>query len=133
MENTNVNLTQSEDYGRHTDEHVSFRGQPIPEVFPKANFKEADSKQVIDKIVSMSDQERKSVTIESTHFENNRLANVKLSTGDIIPVETAIGLAESHMLNGYTTGATMRGGRTLRSVPDPKNKGVQGIYELPRF
>lgn len=112
---------------------VSFRGQPIPEVIPKSNFEEADSRVVIDKIISMSPDQRKSVTIESAHFDNYRLADVKLTTGDIVPVETAIALAESNMLNGYSTGATMRGGKTLRSKPDPNNSDVQGIYQLPRF
>lgn len=112
---------------------VSFRGQPIPEVVPKTNFQESDSKMVIDKITNMDPDQRKTVTIESAHFDKYRLADVKLTTGDIIPVETAIALAQNNMLSGYSTGATTHGGRTLRSKPDPKNNEVQGIYQLPRF
>ena len=112
---------------------ISFRGQPIPEVFPKSNFKESDSKMVIDKISNMDPEQRKTVTIESAHFDRYRLTDVKLTTGDIIPVETAIALAQNNMLSGYSTGVTVRGGRTLRSKPDPKNNNVQGIYQLPRF
>lgn len=127
-----MEFNQSENYGRHTDEHVSFRGNPIPEVSPKNNFQVADSSQVIQKIKNMSDSDRRSVTIDSVHFDRG-LSDVKLSTGDIVPVETAIALAENNMLNGYSTGATMRGGRILRSKPDPKNNNVKGIYQLPRF
>lgn len=128
-----MEIKQTENYGRHTDDKVSFRGEPIPEVVPKSNFTESDSNEVINKITSMNDEQRRQVTIESAHFNDHRLADVKLSTGDIIPVETAIALAENNMLNGYSTGATMRGGRTLRSKPDPKNNEVRGIYQLPRF
>lgn len=127
-----MELNQSADYGRHTDDHVSFRGNPIPEVIPKNNFEIADSSQVIQKINNMSDNDKRSVTIESVHFDRG-LSDVKLTTGDVVPVETAIALAENNMLAGYSTGATMRGGRILRSKPDPKNKDYKGIYSLPRF
>lgn len=113
---------------------VSFRGEPIPEVIKKESFRVADSKSVIDKIVSANDR---NVTIEAVNFSDNsyRLANVKLSTGDIVPIETAIALAENSFLKGYTTGSTMRGGKTLRSVPstDENNTEATGLYDLPRF
>lgn len=128
-----MEIKQAEDYGRHTDDKVSFRGEPIPDVLPKVQFKVSDSKEVISKISEMNDEQRSKVTIESAHFDKYRLTNVKLTTGDIVPVETAIALAENNMLKGYSTGATMRGGRTLRSKPDPKNNDTKGIYQLPRF
>ena len=117
-----------------SNEHISFRGNPIPEIFPKDNFQVADSSQVIQKINNMSDSERKSVTIDSVHFDRG-LSDVKLSTGDIVPVETAIALAENNMLAGYSTGSTMRGGRILRSKPSTNraNQEAKGIYDLPRF
>lgn len=113
-------------------DNISFRGQPIPDVKPKANFKYADSQQVIDKIKGMSPNELKNVTIDSVHFDDKGLDAVKLTTNDIVPVETAIALAKSNMLSGYSTGATMRGGRTLRAKPDPDNK-ILGVHELPTF
>lgn len=131
--NPDINIMQSDNYGRHTEDNVSFRGQPIPEVFPKVSFQVADSQMVIDKIVSMTEEERRNVTIDAVHFDRNRLTNVRLTTGDIIPVETAIGLAQSGLLYGYSTGSTTRGGKTLRSKPDPRNKNSVGIYQLPRF
>lgn len=113
----------------------SFRGQEIPEVIRKTKFEIADSNMVIKKIEELRSN-NESVTIEATNFDElNRLANVKLSTGDIIPVETAIALAQNHMLEGYTTGKTMRGGRVLRSVPSTERNNTEstGIYDLPRF
>lgn len=124
---------QSQDYGRHTDKHVSFRGEPIPQIKKSTNFQVADSKSVIDKISKMNAPQASNVTIDSVHFGKYNLEHVKLSTGDIVPVETAIALAENDMLKGYSTGATPRGGRTLRSKPDPRNSEVKGIYQLPRF
>lgn len=111
----------------------SFRGQEIPEIVKKTKFEVADSNEVIRKVMDLRSNNQ-SVTIEAANFDG-KLANVKLSTGDIIPVETAIALAENHMLKGYTTGATMRGGKTLRSVPstDENNTESASIYDLPRF
>lgn len=113
---------------------VSFRGEPIPEVIKREDFKVADSQSVIDKIVSSNNRD---VTIEAVNFSGGsyRLANVKLTTGDIVPIETAIALAQNNFLKGYTTGSTMRGGKTLRSVPstDKKNTEATGLYDLPRF
>lgn len=127
-----MEINQTENYGRHTDDHVSFRGNPIPEVIPKSNFQVVDSSQIMNKINDMSDSDRRSLTIDSVHFDRG-LSDIKLSTGDIVSVETAIALAENNMLVGYSTGATVRGGRVLRSKPDPKNNNVKGIYSLPRF
>lgn len=113
---------------------VSFRGEPIPEIVKRNNFQVADSESVINKIVSDNNRE---VTIEAVNFADDsyKLANVKLTTGDVVPVETAIALAQHNYLKGYTTGSTMRGGKTLRSVPstDDNNTDAKRIYALPRF
>ena len=116
-------VQQSDDYGRkiETDTEVSFRGKPIPEVIPKSNFTVSDSTEVINKITSMNDSQRKEVSIEAIHYGDGGISDVKLTTGDIVPIETAIALAGNHMLAGYSTGKTVRGGRVLRSKPDPKN------------
>ena len=112
----------------------SFRGEEIPEVIKKHNFQVADSNEVINKVMNMASNGRNDTTIEAVNFDG-QLANVKLSTGDVVPVETAIALADNHLLKGYTTGRTMRGGKTLRSVPstDENNTEYAGIYSLPRF
>lgn len=114
---------------------VSFRGKPIPEVTPKSNFQVADSKQVIDKISKMDRGQQKSVTIDAIHYGDRGISEVKLTTGDIVPIETAIALAENRMLNGYSTGATPYGGRTLRTKPDTsKNRNEwNSIHSLPKF
>lgn len=113
---------------------VSFRGEPIPEIVKRENFEIANSEAVINKIVSNNDRD---VTIEAVNFTDDayRLANVKLTTGDIVPIETAIALAQHNYLKGYTTGSTMRGGKTLRSVPstDDNNPDAKRLYALPRF
>lgn len=114
--------------------NVSFRGEPIPDIVRKENFKVADSQSVINKIVSSNDR---NVSIEAVNFSDGvfKIANVKLTTGDIVPIETAIALAQNKFLKGYTTGKTMRGGRTLRSKPstDENNVDAKGLYDLPRF
>lgn len=114
-------------------EEISFRGKPIPEVIPKNNYQVSDSKQVIEKIKNMSREEQKNVTLEGIHYGDWGISDVKLSTGDIVPIETAIALAENHMLSGYTTGATFKGGRTLRSLPDQSNSHVLRIHDLKQF
>jgi|GEM_PF-5530923 len=128
-------VQQSNDYGRkvETNTEVSFRGKPIPEVRPKSNFKVSDSNEVINKITSMNDNQRKDVSIEAVHYGDRGISDVKLTTGDIVPIETAIALAQNYMLAGYSTGKTVRGGRVLRSKPDPKNVEYSGIHSLPRF
>ena len=112
----------------------SFRGQDIPEITKRMSFEIADSNEVIRKVEDLRSRNQ-DVTINAANFEQGRLANVKLSTNDIVPVETAIALAQNNMLKGYTTGKTMRGGRVLRSVPstDENNTESTGIYNLPRF
>ncbi len=109
-------------------QNMSFRGNPIPEVFPKSEYTVADSQTIVDKINSMTEDQRQEVTIDAAYFEKYKITDVRLTTGDIISVETAIALASNNMLSGYSTGATMNGGRTLRSKPS-----YEGIYNLPRF
>lgn len=113
-----------------SQQEQSFRGYQIPQITDQTGFQVSDSRQVIEKIKNMPPEEQQEVTIEAVHFEGWRVSHVKLTTGDIVPVETAIALAKNNMLNGYTTGATMHGKRTLRSKPSTDGKG---IYELPRF
>ena len=136
MVNGAPSVQQSENYGRKVEtngQEVSFHGKPIPEVIPKVNFEVADSQSVINKVTSMDDEQRRNVTIDSVHYTGRGITEVKLNTGDIVPIETAIALAENHMLAGYSTGKTVRGGRTLRSKPDPKNENWKSIHELPHF
>ena len=87
------------------NQDTSFRGMPIPEVQPENNYQVADSKKVIDKIMSMSPEERKNVTLDSIHYQDKEISIVKLSTGDVVPVEAAIALAENKMLNGFRSQA----------------------------
>ena len=121
------------DFISKTNEHVSFRGEQIPDIVPKVNYEVSNSKQVIDKITSMPKDEQKSITLEGVHYDNQGISDVKLSTGDIVSIETAIALAENHMLKGYTTGATFRGGKTLRSLPDQSNDHVSRVHDLKQF
>jgi hypothetical protein len=137
VENVNGNKSvASDDYGRRIvtgSDDVSFLGNRIPEVIKHDKFKVADGNTVISKILNMPEEQRSQVTIKSANFDNWTLKHVELSTGDIVPVEVAIALAKNHMLMGYSTGKTVRGGMTLRSKPDPKNSKYKGIYDLPRF
>ena len=112
---------------------VSFRGNEIPEVSYKSNFEVSDSRRVIDKISSMSSSERNEVTINAVNYGDHGIANVQLTTGDIVPIETAIALAENHMLSGYSTGKTVHGGRTLRSKPSINDRDYPSIHSLPTF
>lgn len=116
-----------------SDLKVSFRGNPIPEVIPKAKYELSNSRSVIDSIINMTPEERRSVTLLGIHYGDYGIQDVKLSTGDIVPIETAIALAENHMLSGYTTGATFKGGKVLRSVPDQKNNTIKRLHDLPQF
>lgn len=111
----------------------SFRGQDIPEIIKQTRYEIADSNMVIKKVQDLKSNNQE-VTIDAAHFENG-IKDVKLSTGDIVPVETAIALAGNNLLRGYTTGKTMRGGKVLRSVPstDEDNTESKSIYDLPRF
>lgn len=108
----------------------SFRGEPIPDIgISDREVRCVDASQVVNKINDMTPEQRKSVTIEAAHFSNHRLSAVRISTGDIISVETAIALAGNNMLYGYSTGATMNGKRTIRSKPSAEHS----IYTLPKF
>lgn len=110
---------------------VSFRGINIPEIEFKPNFQVVDSKQILDKISKMDEKQQKNITLSAVHYVDRDLAAVKLSTGDIVPVEIAIALAENSMLAGYVTGTTRHGGKTLKASPG-KNSGTR-IRELPQF
>lgn len=114
-------------------EEKSFRGEPIPEIIPKTEFSVIDSKDIVNKISNMSLEEQKSLTLDGVHYDNRGISDVKLTNGDVISIETAIALAENHMLNGYTTGATFHGGRILRSLPDQSNSHVSRIHDLKQF
>ena len=115
------------------NQEVSFRGIPIPQVTKKQDYQVANSQQVIDKITSMSPADQKKVTIDSIHYQDKGISAVKLSTGDIVPVETAIALAENALLNGYRAGRNARGDRTLRAVPNYDGEGKNSIHQLPQF
>lgn len=115
------------------NKEISFRGIPVPEIAPKQNYQVADSKQVIDKISKMSKDQLKNVTVSGIHYNNKNISDVKLSTGEIVPIETAIALAENQMLSGYSAGSTMHGGRFLRTKPSPDNDGNKSIHDLPQF
>ena len=114
-------------------QETSFRGIPIPEIEKKHDYKVADSQKVIDKIMAMSPEEQKTVTLESLHYEDKEITEVKLSTGDIIPVEAAIALAESKLLNGFRAGRNASGDRTLRATPNYAGKEKNSIHKLPVF
>lgn len=132
---SNSSVIQNFTYSTHklNSVPVSFRGNPIPEVIPKSHYELSNSRSVIDSIANMTPDERKNVTLSGIHYGDYGIQDVKLSTGDIVPIETAIALAESHMLSGYTTGATFKGGKILRSVPDQKSTNVKRLHDLPQF
>ena len=115
------------------NKEISFRGMPVPEVTPKQSYQVVDGKQVIDKISKMSKEQLKNVTVSGIHYDNKNISDVKLSTGEIISLETAIALEENQMLSGYSAGSTMHGGRFLRTKPSPANVGVKSIHDLPQF
>lgn len=112
---------------------TSFRGKAIPEVVMKSDYQLADDKQVIDKITNMTKEQRNNLKIEAVHYEDHRVAEIKLSTGDVIPVETAIALTDNHLINGYTTGNTYYGGKTLRCKPSTSDEAKIRIRDLPKF
>ena len=98
---------------------ISFRGKPIPIVMIKHDVTVKDSDEIVSKLMSMSEIERQNFTIDSVRFDDtNQLDLVMYNNGDVSTVETAIALAENEMINGYTTGMTRNGGRTLRSKPN---------------
>lgn len=112
---------------------MSFRGIPIPQVTKKQTYQVADSQKVIDKITSMNPSEQKNITIESIHYQDDEISQVKLSTGDIVEVEAAIALADNALLKGYRAGRNARGDRTLRALPNYNGEGRNSIHNLPRF
>ena len=112
---------------------ISFRGIPIPEINIKPTYQVANSEQVLDKISKMTTEQRRNVTVSGIHYEHKNIADVKLSTGDIVPVEAAIALAENEMLTGYSSGSTMHGGRFLRTKPSPDDDKGKSIHDLPQF
>lgn len=115
------------------NQETSFRGMPIPEVEVKKDYQIADSKKVIDKIMAMSPEEQRNVTLESIHYQDKEISEVKLSTGDIVPVEAAIALAEKEMLNGFRAGRNAKGKRTLRAAPNFRSNEKNSIHKLPVF
>lgn len=118
----------------NTNRELSFRGVPVPEITMKPNYQIADGKQVIDKISKMSKDQLKNVTVSGIHYDNKNISDVKLSTGEIVSIETAIALAENSLLQGYSAGSTMHGGRFLRTKPGPKDEGNnKSIHDLPQF
>ena len=112
---------------------TSFRGMPIPEVTKKISYQVADSQKVIDKIIAMPPEEQKKITLDSIHYQDKEISEVKLSTGDIITVEAAIALAENALLNGFRAGRNARGDKTLRAVPNYDGKERNSIHNLPKF
>lgn len=112
---------------------TSFRGMPIPEIAKKEDFKLADSQQVIDKILSLKPEDQKNVTINAIHYDDKGITAVKLSTGDVVAIETAIALAENALLYGYRAGRNAKGDRTLRSMPNYDGEGKNSIHDLPQF
>lgn len=114
-------------------QETSFRGMPIPEVMKKKDYQVADSQKVIDKIVAMSPEEQKKVTLASIHYQDKDISAVKLSTGDVISIEAAIALAENALLSGFRAGRNARGDKTLRAMPNYDGKGKNSIHNLPQF
>ena len=112
---------------------LSFRGIAIPEIISKPSYQLADSKQVIDKVSKMTKEQKSELRIDAVHYDDHKLAEVKLSTGDIIPVETAIALVDNNLIDGYSTGATFYGGKTLRSKPLTSSEAKTRMRDLPKF
>ena len=81
----------------------------------------------------MSKEQRAELKIDAVHYDNHKIAEVKLSTGDIIPVETAIALVDNYLIDGYSTGATFYGGKTLRAKPLTSNQARTRMRDLPKF
>ena len=115
------------------NQETSFRGLAIPEVYKKEPYKVADSQTIINKIVAMSPDEQKMLTLCGVHYEDKDITEVKLSTGDIIPVEAAIALAANDLLTGFRAGRNARGDRTLRASPNYYGTGKNSIHNLPEF
>ena len=121
------------DNNQNQMQETSFRGMPIPEVVKKQDYQVADSNVVINKIVNMSPEQQQGVTIAGIHYEGRGITDVKLSTGDIVPVEAAIALADNALLSGFRAGRNAKGDRTLRSMPKYRGQGKNSIHNLPKF
>lgn len=115
------------------NQETSFRGMPIPSVTKKQDYQLADSQRVIDKIMAMSPEEQKKVTLLGIHYQDKDISAVKLSTGDVISIEAAIALAENALLSGFRAGRNARGDKTLRAMPNYDGKGKNSIHNLPQF
>ena len=115
------------------EERISFRGEKVPTVISEEHIATKDSSQVISEFLGMTNNQRSNITVNAVHYENGALASLKLSNNDIISTETAIALARANLLNGFSTGKTMRGGLTLRSKPSTSDHERKGIHELPQF
>lgn len=115
------------------NQQTSFRGNAIPEIKVDKGYKLSDDKQVIEKFTKMSEEQRNAVSIDAVHYADSAIAEVKLSTGDVIPVETAIALTDNHLISGYSTGNTYYGKKTLRSKPSTSKEAKTRIRDLPRF
>lgn len=107
----------------------SFRGQPIPQLIKRQTFEITEGESIMEIYSYMTDVEKKDLTIDAIRFEDNLPAYCKLSTGEVVTIETAIALAEAGVFTGYTVGTTMNKGRTLKCRP---NKATS-VYKLPRF
>ena len=114
-------------------QETSFRGMPIPEITKKQTYQVANSQQVIDRIAAMTPEEQKKVTLTGIHYEDKDISEVKLSTGEVVPVEAAIALADNALLYGFRAGRNARGDRTLRAMPNYDGEGKNSIHNLPQF
>ena len=108
--------------------NLSFRGQPIPTISIRKNVDIKEPEEIVEMYYNLSSDEQKGFTINAVHLdEHNQLDTVMYSNGAISTVETAIALAENDMLDGFTTGTTRKGGRTLRSKPNSKGISLKTI------
>lgn len=117
----------------NNSKELSFRGIAIPEIVAKPSYQLSDNKQVIDKVMKMTREQRDALKIDAVHYDGYRVSEVKLSTGDIIPVETAIALVDNSLINGYSTGTTSYGGKTLRAKPATSKDAKTRMRDLPKF
>lgn len=114
----------------NNNKRVSFRGDEIPVIRTDPPVDIVDAQLITSKLNSMDVDERNHLRVEAVRYDGEGVDLFKLNTGDVITVETAIALAEEDMLPGYTTGATVNRGRTLRSIPSNEHGG---IHDLPLF
>ena len=103
------------------------------QVQKKQPYQVVDSQTAINKVLAMSPDEQKMLTLSGVHYEDKDITEVKLSTGDIISVEAAIALAGEDLLTGFRAGRNARGDRTLRASPNYYGTGKNSIHNLPEF